>query len=530
MTSQPTKFRCKRILIVLQLASSSLLIISTKPPRTPEGRLERSDLRPPGVRIGAYFCRASPDARGAEGLSPNGRPEVFTHAATRILPPMPPPLYIGLDLGTTSAKACAFNDAGKMIAERSGSYPLLHPEPGAAVQDADQIATVAERLLKALIANLPHPATGMGISCPMHGVLLLDADGRPTGPVVTWADVRPQAVMDEFPTPLRSRLLRKTGTPVHPMSPLVKLRWMVQRRPELLDDARYLSDIKSYLVDRWTTSGKLLDEQLASATGLLNLEQRDWDEEALMLAGGGKTLPLSLPKVVPAGTRLQWKKSVAERLGIADLPLYIGGSDGCLANLGSGLLEPGKVSLTIGTSGAVRATHSGLKADVEHQLFNYLLFDKYAVLGGATNNGGKVIEWMYELLKGHFTSIGDMIGAAAGAKNTELEFTPYLYGERAPIWDALATAAFTNLRGHHQPVDIARAVLLGVTDNVIAILRQVEEATCPSEVIYASGGFTRSQEWVNLLAERSGRRVEVAHTPQASAYGAALIAKRSLAS
>jgi len=442
---------------------------------------------------------------------------------------MPQPLYLGLDLGTTSAKACAFDDEGKMVAERSGSYPLLHPEPGAAVQDAEGIATVAEQLLKDLITDLPYPATGMGISCPMHGVLLLDADGKPTGPVITWADVRPQAVMDEFPAHLRSRLLRKTGTPVHPMSPLVKLRWMVQRRPEMLEGARYLSDLKSYLVDRWTTNGRLLDEQLASATGLLNLEQRDWDGEALTLAGGGRSLPLSLPEVVPAGTSLQWKSSVAAQLGTQDLPLYIGGSDGCLANLGSGLLEPGKVSLTIGTSGAVRATHRGLRSDVDHELFNYLLYGEYAVLGGATNNGGKVIEWTYDLLKGHFGSIGEMIAAAAGAKDTELKFTPYLNGERAPIWDALATAAFTNLRGHHQPVDVARAVLLGVTDNVIEILRQVEAATCPSEIIYASGGFTRSQEWVDLLAERSGRSVEIAHTPQASAYGAALIAKRSLA-
>ncbi|WP_116125810.1 gluconokinase [Lewinella sp. IMCC34183] len=435
------------------------------------------------------------------------------------------PLYLGLDLGTTSAKVCAFAEDGRLVAERSGGYELLQPEPGAAVQDADGIVAVAERILTDLLAELPDAPAGLGISCPMHGVLLLDADRRPTGPAITWADTRAQAVMREFDTDQRQALLRRTGTPVHPMSPLVKLRWLSRFHPDRIAQAAYLSDIKSYLVDRWTTDGPLLDEQLASATGLLDLRRRDWDEEALRLAGDGQRLPLRLPGLVPARRRLHWRPEVAERLGARDLPLCIGGSDGCLANLGSGLLEPGKVSLTIGTSGAVRATHRGDSNTGGVQLFNYLLYDDYFVLGGATNNGGKVLEWTYELLRGHFDDIGTMIEAAAAAPDSSLRFRPFLNGERAPIWDALATAAFEGLRGDHTPTDLARAVLLGVTDNIIEILKQVEQATCRSEVIYASGGFTRSRGWVELLAARADRHVEIAHTPQASAYGAALMAR-----
>ncbi|MGB3801433.1 MAG: gluconokinase [Lewinella sp.] len=437
------------------------------------------------------------------------------------------PLYLGLDLGTTSAKVCAFDEEGKMVKECSGGYELYYPEEGAAVQEVDEIISVAEDLLRELVSALPEKPAGIGMSCPMHGVLLLDASGSPTGPIMTWADVRAQAVMDRFSPDERNQLRHRTGTPVHPMSPLVKMRWLIEDRAHELEGATYMSDLKSYLVEKWTTNGRLIDEQLASATGLLNLENRDWDEDALRVAANGREFPLRLPEVVPAGFQLQWKDEVAERLGVADIPLFIGGSDGCLANLGSGLLEPGKVSLTIGTSGAVRVTHKGLNGGTEHQLFNYLLFDEYRVLGGATNNGGKVMEWLYDLVGGHFEDIGGMIAAAATAPDTDLVFRPYLNGERAPIWDALATASFENLRGNHTAVDMARAVLLGVTDNIIEILRQVEEATCPAEVIYASGGFTRSPEWVELLAQRSGRRVEIAHTPQASAYGAALIAERN---
>ncbi|MCP9235826.1 gluconokinase [Lewinella sp. JB7] len=442
---------------------------------------------------------------------------------------MPPDaLYLGLDLGTTSAKICAFTKEGTLIDERSGDYPLRHPSPGAAVQDARTILDVAESLLTDLVASLTRPVAGLGISCPMHGVLLLDARGEPTGPIVTWADVRPQQVMGDFSPLLRSRLLKRTGTPVHPMSPLVKLRWMTLHQPELLKGGVYLADLKSFLVDQWTTNGPVLDEQLASATGMLDLDTRTWDEEALRLAGGDEPLELKLPRVVPGDTRLQWRPDVGKRLGVTDIPLIIGGSDGCLANLGSGITEPGRVSLTIGTSGAVRVTHRGRPAATDHQLFNYLLYDDLRVLGGASNNGGKVLEWTYELLRGHFADIGEMVEAAAKAEDCDLSFEPFLFGERAPIWDALATASLRGLRGHHTATDIARAVLLGVTDNIVEILRQVEEASCPAEVIYASGGFTRADAWVKLLAERSGRRVEVAGTPQASAYGAALMVRRAL--
>ena len=476
------------------------------------------------VRIIGSF---GPDKDNHATRSPAGyRREIG--GAAYLWPMASSPLFLGLDLGTTSAKVCAFDAAGTLIAERSGGYALRYPSAGAAVQDAPEIVAVAERILREILADLPAAPAGIGISAAMHGLLLLNREGEPLGPILTWADVRAQAVMADFGPELRDRLRYRTGTPVHPMSPLVKLRWLHERHPERVGRASTVADLKTYLLHRWTTAGYVQDEQLASATGLLDLRTRTWDEEALRLAGGDAPLKLGLPRVVPATTRLSWRPAVAERLGVGRVPLFIGGSDGCLANLGSGLLEPGKVALTVGTSGAVRATHRGTSRRADHQLFDYLLFEDYRVLGGATNNGGKVIEWLYDLLRAHFSDIGDMIDQAIAAPDRGIVFQPYLNGERAPVWDALATASFTGLRGSHTAADLARAVVLGVTDNLIEILRQVEAATCPAEVIYASGGFTRSAAWVELLAARSGRRVEVAHTPQASAYGAALIAERGL--
>ena len=437
---------------------------------------------------------------------------------------MSTPLLIGLDLGTTSTKACAFDRAGNMVEECAVAYELLHPAAGAAVQDAAEILAAAEQALTNLLAALDRPAGPIGISCAMHGLLLLDEDFQPLGPVITYADVRAQTVMDDFSPAQRRELRTATGTPVHPMSPLVKLRWLRREDPDRFGKAAYFGDLKSYLVANWTNDGLLLDKQLASATGLWSRAENDWHLPALEMALDGEETN-RLPRVVDPRRQLRWKPAVAERIGAADLPLVIGGSDGCLANLGSELLEPGEVAITVGTSAAVRVTHRGQRANGEHRLFDYVLYDDLRVLGGATNNGGKAIEWVYDLLRGHFDDIGDLVTQALAAEETDIEFRPFLFGERAPIWDPAATASLTGLRGHHAAVDLARAVVLGMTRNLLEILRQVEAATCPANRLHLSGGMTRSDAWVRLVEELSGRPATVVDTPQASAHGAALIAE-----
>ncbi|MEM1359743.1 MAG: gluconokinase, partial [Bacteroidota bacterium] len=451
------------------------------------------------------------------------------------MPPTPTDYFIGLDLGTTSVKACAFNRDGKMLGESSREYPLLHPAAGAAVQEPQVLVSAAEESLVELIKQLDEKPAGIGLSCPMHGLILYNEHWRPVTPIITWADVRAQSVMEEFSPTDRRKLLRITGTPVHPMSPLVKLRWLARKHPQVINFSHYCYGIKEVLTGTWTKT-PTLDEQLASANGMYDSGKGRWSVTALQIASGlneaeyaKRGLPLGLPPVRPATHRLEWKEEVAERLGLTDVPLFLGGSDGVLANLGSGLLSPGEVALTVGTSGAVRTTHRQARIDPKHGLFNYKMFQDYYVIGGATNNGGKVLEYWQGLLSAHFKDIGAFIEAALSVKSENSpQFQPYLFGERAPLWDANAKAELNGLRGHHDHRHLARAVLDGVTDNLVVILRQLEAAVGPARRIHASGGFTQSPAWLGLLAEKAGREVIVTNHPQASAYGAALIARLGL--
>ena len=445
--------------------------------------------------------------------------------------------YVGLDVGTTSVKACAFAEGGKMLAESIEAYPLNHPEPGAAVQSSLQILASCVLALKKTIAALTTEVGAIGLSCPMHSVLLYHEKNGFADKVYTWADGRGQSILHRITDEEKTELHKYTGTPVHPMSPLVKFRWLVEERPEEVRAATHLYSLKELLTHSWTTRA-VLDEQLASATGLYDAVRGEWNALALRTAAGMNEgafardgFPLKLPEVRPATHRLQWKAGVARELGVGNVPVFLGGSDGCLANVGSGITKPGQVAITIGTSAAVRSSHGVGRIDPVHKLFNYRIDEKLFAVGGASNNGGKIVEYWQEMLRGHFKDIPAFIEAAFTVEPEHApRLKPFLYGERAPLWDAGATAQLTGLRGHHGPAHIARAVLDGVTDNVVAILRDLESAVGETEIIEASGGFTRSRRWLDLLEARSGRKVIIADTPQASAYGAALMAKRGLES
>lgn len=436
--------------------------------------------------------------------------------------------YIGLDVGTTSTKACAFSRGGKFLSVREEGYDLIHPEPGAAVQDPMAVLDAAEKALTDLVIEMGHKPEAVGLSCPMHSLILFDLEYEtPLTDVITWADVRAQSVMDDFTKQQKLDLHRITGTPVHPMSPLVKLRWLLREQPELLESAGYCYDLKSFLTRYWTNTA-VLDEQLASATGMYDAEAGDWHQPALSLAVDGD-FPFYLPAVRPADHQMTFDESVAKRLGLTEVPLFLGGSDGVLANLGSGILEPGEFALSVGTSAAVRTTHRQARIDPELGLFNYKLHGDLYVVGGPSNNGGKVLAYWQNLLSGQFPDVGSFIKGGLSVSPDDLpRFQPWLYGERAPIWDASATAALSGLRGHHGPNHIAAAVLHGVTDNIVTMIRQLEKAVGPPERIQVTGGITKSPEWLKFLAQKSCREVIETETERATAYGAALVAMGKL--
>ncbi|HEY6901783.1 MAG TPA: gluconokinase, partial [Puia sp.] len=321
------------------------------------------------------------------------------------------------------------------------------------------------------------------------------------------------------------RIYRQTGTPIHAMSPLCKLLWLKAEKPDLFERAAKFISIKEYIW--WRMFGEYkLDHSLASATGLFDIRSFDWYPESLAVAGIGAER-LSEPVHCTYSTQGGLAAEFTSALGLPEgLPFVIGGSDGCLANLGSSAIRPGETALTIGTSGAVRMTAPAPEYDARERIFSYILTERQYVCGGATNNGGNVLRWYLDgVLEKREEGLDHWMAAAEQAPPgcDGLVFLPYLRGERAPVWDANAKGVFLGIQSVHGQRHFMRAILEGICYSLRQVGASLEETLGPIQRIYASGGFTRSKTWLQMAADVFGKQVYVTGIADASAIGAAMM-------
>lgn len=442
------------------------------------------------------------------------------------------PLVIGLDLGTTSTKAVAFAVDGTQIASASHGYELRTPHPGFAVQDPEAILAAAYAATADVVAEVgAHRIAGISFSSAMHSLLALDALYRPLTPVVTWGDTRAGVQAER----LRARvggleLHRRTGTPLHPMSPLPKLVWFRELEPKLHETAAFWAGIKDWVLVRMC-GALVIDHSLASASGLMNIHTLSWDDEALSLAG---VSPEQLPELVPTRhvlNGLTEEASAATGLP-ADTRVVVGAGDGPLANLGVGAVHPGVAACSIGTSGALRVGVDRPAVDPQGGVFCYALTEDRWVVGGAINNGGATLEWVRSLLAPELGpgTEAELLALAARAQpgSGGLLMLPYLLSERAPHWSALPKGAYIGLTRAHTREHLIRAAVEGVCLQLALVLQSMRAAGLEITQVRATGGATRSDLWRDILAGALDMRVDFAEGQEGSSFGAALLGMEAL--
>ena len=435
---------------------------------------------------------------------------------------------IGADIGTSSAKAVAFDFNGQQLFRVARKYSLQSPKPGYQIQDPDKVVQSILACIKELVQTVGYAPAAISFSSAMHSLIGLDGNNRLLTPLITWADTRAQQVAQTLKeSPLGQDIYQATGTPIHAMSPLCKIAWFDREQPEFKTKIVRFTDIKSYLIF-CLTGEHLMEYSLASATGLFDLKNLDWYAPALQFANIEAD---ALPKLVPTYHKLPLQNpQKAKNLGIPkSTPLILGASDGCLANLGAMVLHKGETVITIGTSGAIRTTSTQISPDPQGRIFNYWLTEKLLVSGGATNNGGVVLDWFQKQFS-RFENINQLLEGInqipPGAEG--LLFVPYMMGERAPVWDENARAGFLGIQKQHTNLHFARAILEGILYNIYHISKIMEELGLPTQVIYANGGFTGSDNWVQMLADIFGKEVLIRGHQEGSAFGAALLGMKAL--
>jgi len=447
---------------------------------------------------------------------------------------------IGLDIGTSNTKAIALDLKGKVLSEHKVGYSIINPAPGYFEQDPERLfdATLTCITQVVNVVNKRYADAlllGISFSSAMHGLIVMDINGKALTNCIIWADTRSESFANSIKhTPIGHDIYRHTGTPIHPMSPLCKLGWMKAHMPSIFHSAAKYISIKEYVF--FKLFGRyIIDESIASATGLLDIYVQNWYKPALELAGISAD---QLSEVVPITYRISGiNKFYASILQISpDTPFIIGGSDGCLANLGVNAIQTGDTALTIGTSGAIRVMANKPKTDEKERTFSYILTESMYVLGGAVNNGGVVLRWFKDQLmqldkrlseEKQYDGIIDL-AASVPAGAAGLIFLPYLLGERAPHWNADAKGLFFGLQMHHNRAHFARALIEGILFGLYSVAKALEETTGPINVIYANGGFAQSPFWVQTLADVFNKKVHVCGNIQSSATGAVIVALKAL--
>lgn len=442
---------------------------------------------------------------------------------------------LGIDIGTTSTKAVLFTEEGEVIQQENIGYPLYTPDISTAEQDPKEIFQAVLKAISNITTDHPQKTLSfISFSSAMHSVIAMDENDQPLTPCITWADNRSEAWAHKIKDELNGHeIYKRTGTPIHPMSPLTKITWLVNEHPEIAGKVKKYIGIKEYIFKQFFDQ-YVVDYSLASAMGMMNLKTLDWDEEALAIAGVTRA---QLSALVPTTKSFHnCRPDLAKQIGInTQTPFIIGASDGVLSNLGVNAIRKGEIAVTIGTSGAIRTIIDKPQTDEKGRIFCYCLTEKHWVIGGPVNNGGMILRWIrdefasseietakrlgidpYEVL----TKIAQRVRPGADG----LLFHPYLAGERAPLWNPNVRGSFFGLTLSHKKEHMIRAALEGVIYNLYTVfLALMECMDSPVTRIQATGGFARSEVWRQMMSDIFESEVVVPESYESSCLGACIL-------
>ncbi len=447
---------------------------------------------------------------------------------------------LGIDIGTSGTKTLAIDETGKILASASSSYPCSHPRPGWSEQDPDlwwaaTVATIRDVLASAELK--PAEVTGVGLSGQMHGSVFLDADGHVIRPALLWNDQRTSAQCAEIEEKAggREALIRMVRNPALTGFTAPKILWVRENEPKSWEKVRQVLLPKDYI--RYRLSGTYATEVSdASGTLLLDVANRRWSRELL------DKLDLD-PSLLPECFESPHTSSVVSSIGseatglAVGTPIVGGGGDQQAGAVGNGIVRPGVVSATMGTSGVIFAhtAESGFDPLGRLQRFCHAVPGESCAFGVVLAAGGS-FQWLrnelgdleIEAAKARHTDPYNLLtdeAALAGPGCEGLVFLPYLTGERTPHFDPFARGGWVGLTVRHGREHLIRSVLEGATFAMRDCLELVREMGVDLSQIRLSGGGARNPLWKQIQADIYGQDVVTINASEGPAFGVALLAQ-----
>jgi xylulokinase len=439
--------------------------------------------------------------------------------------------YLGIDLGTSAVKALVIDEEGRTIAKASRAYPTTAPQQGWAEQSPVDWWTATCGATREAIAASGATIRSVGLSGQLNGFVLLDRFDRPLGEAVIWLDLRAVDDAARLSREHAEDILRLTGNELSAICVLPKLAWLSRDRPYEIERAHRIAFAKDYLLLELT--GTLAtDPSDAGSTAMAGVGGTAWQRELVALGGVSDA---KLPEIRPSGEISgRVSLSAAQATGIPPgTPVATGAGDVAALAVGCGIVEAGRVTITLGTAGHVVSQEGSLPMPKDEGLWRI----PHAVPGrnlwlGLIMSGGLSLAWF----RGVLAAGGDApdfarleaLAAAAPAGANGVRFLPFLEGAATPHRRPDARGAFLNLSSSHGTGDLLRAVMEGVAFNARECVEALGRGGVePHDIRLAEGG-AQSPLWCQIVSDALGRPVLLIEERDTSAVGAAILGRAAL--
>jgi gluconokinase len=442
------------------------------------------------------------------------------------------PLILALDLGTSSFRALLFDRNGQAVAgsEEQLLHTLRTTADGGAEADPDALVDLLIRCIDSCLersAARVKDIAAVASSCFWHSLMGVDRDGRPVTPVLMWADRRSAHQANALEAELGPAVHDRVGAAFHSSYWPAKIRWLQETQPVAADRVAQWMGFAEY-ADLRLCGSSAASIAMASGSGMLDVRTIDWDPELLdALNVDRKNLPPLLDRNEPIP---QLKDVFAQRWpALATIPWYPSIGDGACANVGSGAVTPERIALSLGTSGAMRAivpSAAGAAFEIPRGMWGYRLDRGHMVVGGATSNGGILLNWLRDLVG---VPLGSPVMADVDAMlpdSHHLTLLPFVAGERFPPHVDSATGVIAGMTLATTPAAVVRAGLESVAYRMGRIYERLVPLAAPGHTIAANGGaILSSPTLLQIVADTLGHEL-IALPPdeEASGRGAAILA------
>ena len=434
---------------------------------------------------------------------------------------------IGADIGSQSVKAVLLDPDGRMVASAGQGCAMLHPANGWAEQDpADWQTglTIAVRQLVTRSGVAASEVTHLGLASQVDGVVAVDDQLQPLRPGIIWLDRRATGQAAALSRDLGTdQIFATTGLNADASHIAPKLMWLREHEPDTFRQARCFPPVGGYMLG-WLTGALAQDHANASSTLLYDVQSGTWDDSMLDATGLDPGLLAEIrPSAEIAGTLTD---EAAADLGLSrDATVVVGTGDEHAACVGAGAVVPGLVADVTGTAEPVAATAPSPVFDAEHvvETHAHAITGLLLVENPGFVSGGSTLWCATSVLGIDQAGLFELAARAPAGADGAL-FVPALSGATVPRWNDRMRGVFAGLSMNHERSHLARAVVEGCSFALRDVLERMDALGLAGQEIRVVGGGARSELWLQIKADVTGRTVRPVLADEPTALGAAILA------